>query len=522
MSKRLKRVASTTIVVLMGAALVALAIYFIPSARAQALAIWQTWHAPDIQTGMAEAELAMGAGEPKRALDIVAEVVRRQASDANVDNEAGNLATRGGDTDAAEHYYRLGEDADAKNPWNFVALGELLASQGRYPDADVQLRSALTIAPTAQFLHYDLGVVELKERLYLGALEDFRAELKRSPGYQPAAQGESEALAGMGKPSKVRATKIALAARPSPSPLASPSPNSSPSPSASPSPTPTATPAPVPSPTPTLALAQVVLPSPTPAATATPHVKPRPKKHPPVKGTPTVVAQSTPPNDVTSGGGATHHSGVPPAVKPLPISDLAVDAKSYLLGVASDLGFTQTIPAGDPSMSTSSVQAEIDRARGSTSGSIDAVLNAGVSALLSGRLALAASAFSTAAERAPNDWRGPYFDGVTAQVRGDNSAAAIYFNQAVARGGGAAAYVSLAIAQANAGDESSALASAKRAALIAPSYEPARFTAGMLALVYADAPTAERELAAAVDIGGAPSRTSYFLSALRRREAGIP
>jgi hypothetical protein len=42
----------------------------------------------------------------------------------------------------------------------------------------------------------------------------------------------------------------------------------------------------------------------------------------------------------------------------------------------------------------------------------------------------------------------------------------------------------------------------------------------MLSLVAADAPTADRELSAALSMGGAPARTAYFLSMLRQRMGG--
>lgn len=460
--------------------------------------------APDIAT----AEQALKDGDKSQALDVAAKVMAASSADASIDNRAGNVAVQAGDSAAAERYYRAGEAADDRIPWNYVALGELYAREGNYQLADTQLRAALTILPSVQFIHYDLGVVELKEHLYDAAFTDFKAELKLSPGYAPAVAGARQALAAAGNTAGLRGlTALAAAPKPkrSPSHAPSPSPSPSASPAASPSPTPAPTPAPSPSPSPTaLALATIAIP------TATPHSPPPAARTP----KPTHTAVTTPVETVA------------PTKKPAPvqtpqaIADLSTDAKSYLIGVASDLGFTRSIPAADPTVSTSTIQGVISSAQASASVNIGKLVDAGASALLSGRLSLANSAFVVASAKAPSDWRGPFFAGLTAQARGDDATAIERFNEAVSRGAGAEALVSLAVSQIDAGEDSAALSSAKRAAALAPSYEPARFTAGMTALITADVPTAESELQAALGLGSAPARTSYFLTTLRQREGG--
>ena len=444
-----------------------------------------------------DAEHAMDAGEAKRALTITAAVVSRQSDDAQVDLRAGNVAVRAGDPQSAEHYYQLGESADSHNPWNFIELGELYARQNRYSDADAQLRSAMNIAPTTQFLHYDLGVVELAEHLNDAALVDFQAELKRSPGYGPAISGERQALIAMGrKPPR----QIALV-RPSPSPRPAPSasPGASPSPAATATPTPT--PAPTASPTP-LPLASIAVPSPTAAPAHTPRPK-KPRPTPAATVAPTPVPTSTP--------------VVATRPTPLPMTDLAADAKSYVLGVGSDIGFTGDLPAGDPSISTAALAARINAAKASSSGAAS-LLQSGAAALRSGRLTLALSAFLAASSQAPTDWRAPYCAGLTAQAQGNFSSARDYFSEAVGRGGGSPALVGLAVADLEEGDDGSAISNAQQAASSDPNYEPGRFVAGMLSIVAADVPGAESNLAAAVSLGGAPERTQYFLDAVRQRQ----
>jgi tetratricopeptide (TPR) repeat protein len=464
---------------------------------------------PD-QATIDDAEQALKDGNPSRALSIAKSVVARDSSQADVDLRAGDVAMSAGDNGSAEKFFLLGESADAHDPWDFVELGELYARENRYGDADAQLRAALNVAPNAQFLHYDLGVVELAENLNAAALEDFQAELKRTPGYAPAVTGRARALAALRlKPGQAVALGAVKSASVSPrvaSPRPSPSVSASASPAASPGPTPqpTATPQPTSTPTP-LPLATVAIPKPTRTpvialVVAKHHV---PVHHVRVQSTAVPTALPSP--------------SLPPVHTPEPLADLASDAKSYLLGVGSDIGFTGALPDGDPSMPTAVIQSRIDDAKAG-GGQVSGLLQAGSSALRSGRLTLALAAFDAASSVGPNDWRGPYCAALTDQADGNIASAREAFSTAVSRGGGPPAEVGLAIADLEDGDEADAYASAESAAQADPSYEPGRFTTGMLAIISADAPTAERELDAAIYLGSAPARTQYFLSAVRQRE----
>jgi tetratricopeptide (TPR) repeat protein len=498
-AESIERILLRVVYVVAAIALVAIVFAVIPGGQDRVQGFYRSLQGRTDQPDIGSAEQAIKDGDKTQALDVAAKVIAASSSDSTVDNRAGNVAVQAGDSGAAERYYRAGEAADDRNPWNYVALGELYAREGNYPLADTQLRSALTILPRLQFIHYDLGVVELKEHLYDAALADFKAELKLTPGYSPAVAGARQALTAAGNTAGLRALSV-LAATPkatrSPSPAPSPSPSQSASPAVSPSPTPP--PSPSPSPT-ALALATIAIP--------TPPAVHRPK--------PVHTALAVSPKNT-----AVPTTKPAAARTPQPIADLSTDAKSYLIGVASDLGFTQSLPPADPTVSTSTIQGVISSAQSSASVNIGKLVDAGASALLSGRLSLANSAFVVASAKAPSDWRGPFFAGLTAQARGDDATAIARFNEAVSRGAGAEALVSLAVCQIDAGNDSAALASAKRAAALAPSYEPARFTAGMAALITADVPTAESELQAALGLGSAPARTSYFLTTLRQREGG--
>ncbi|MBC5824818.1 MAG: PASTA domain-containing protein [Candidatus Eremiobacteraeota bacterium] len=141
------------------------------------------------------AEEALFRGDTESAKRLSAAAMANDSSDAGSDYRAGNVALRGGDLAAAQADYTLGESADRRNPWNFIALGQLYARQGKLAEADAQLRAASASGASLQFLHYDLGAVELREGLYAAALADFEAELRRSPMYGPARSGRVMALA---------------------------------------------------------------------------------------------------------------------------------------------------------------------------------------------------------------------------------------------------------------------------------------------------------------------------------------
>lgn len=464
-----------------------------------------------------DAQTALDSGDAAGADKIAKGVVAANSSDASVDNHAGNIAVSAGDDATATHDYELGEAADARNGWNYVALGQLYARQKKYTQADAQLRAALALVPDTQFLHYDLAVVELNEHLPEAALGDFNDELKRSPTYQPAIDGKIQSLEALGRTAEAHATIVALnkqlgsskpdtqpKASPTPSPLTSPQPSASPAASPTPTsaPSPKATPAPTPTPTP-LPIAQITPPSPSPAAATS---KPKPTKKPLVAlAKPTAAPTPSPSPNPTP-------SPTPFARLPQSIADLAPDAKGYLFEVASDPGFGGQLPFADPTESVARMQETIAK------GSIDQILSAGTAAMLSHHFTIAAAAFSAATARARSDWRGPYLAGINAQQRGDQAGSRAFLSQAASRGGPAAVYVALAVADVAVGDDSTAYSDAQRAVEISPSFEPALFTAGMIDILVANAPQAEHDLSAAAAGSSAPSRTSYFLDTIRTRE----
>lgn len=521
MAQNIERILGWVAFVALVLCLAALAVTYIPGGEAIRDRIIAAFPHAAETPNIDDAQAALDSGDSASANKLAKTVIAASSADATVDNHAGNIAQAAGDDATAEHDYQLGEAADARNGWNYVALGQLYARQNKLSLADAQLRAALAIVPDTQFLHYDLGVVELNEHLADAALADFNAELKRTPGYQPAVNGKIQALQALGRPAEARAVMLAFdktlsgkggaVANPSPTALPSASPGASASPTAPPTPTPAPSPIVAVSPTP-LPIAQIVPPSPSPAA-----LKPAPAptrttlalalKHPKRIVTPRPLPSPPPTPTPTS---------TPYVRMPQSIADLASDAKGYLFDVASDPGFGGELPFADPTESVTRMEAQISK------GTVDQILSAGTAAMLSHHFALAASAFSAASSRAVADWRGPYLAGVNAQQRGDQAGSRAFFSQAAQRGGPSAVYVALAVADVAVGDDTTAYSDAQRAVQMEPMSGAALFTAGMVDILVANVPSADKDLSAAAAASGAPSRTAYFLQTIRAREESTP
>jgi len=446
------------------------------------------------------AEQAMARGDIPGALKLAARAVNENRSDTAVANRAGNVALRAGDPKAAEAYYLTGERADGRYPWNYVALGQLYERQGKVELADEQLRAATVAAPDQPFVHYDLGVVEMEERLYAAALADFSAELKRSPAYKPAMIGRAEALEKVGR----RGEAVALYNRAG---IATKRNTARPKLNVTPVVQPSPTPIPSPLPTPKVALAK---PSPSHVATkkAALHTPIALAVASPTPGPVRPPWATEPPSPEASAVAAA------PISSAKPLSEVAADARSYLLDVAQDLDFTRSLPSSDPGQTTAALRFNLMDALAHKPVDIDSLLRIGTAALLSGRLTLATAAFNAASDAAPNDWRGPYFAGLTRQANGEMQLARSLFAASLARQARAETYTGLALIDLQDGNARAAAVNAHRAAEMNPSYEPGRFVAGMIDLIEADLRGAESNLAAAQALGGAPARTSYFLTEL--------
>lgn len=530
MARLVERILVWVAILVTLAAVVAVAVTVLPTLKLPSSfdkpMAWLRSHQPGSadRPAIERAEDLVAAGDSAGALKAAQQAISDNPNDAAIANRAGNVALRAGDERAAERYYLAGESADRTDAWNFVALGQLYARRGDRDHADAQLRAAAAAAPTLAFVHYDLGLVELDEHLFAAALSDFEAELRISPNFKPALIGRAEALEKIGRRGEAlalyrRAGVVSAGAKqtvkrpklkaqplvqPSPSPTAvavanSPSPSPSPTPEPSASPSPSSRPRPSPTNRGSIRLA---------AATARPAPTSR---RPPESSSSSPSASPTP-------------TSAPPTATPKPLEAVIADAKSYVLGVGQDLNFTRALPRADPNQSTTNLRDKLSTQLSRHNTDIEGALSTGSSALLSGRLEIATSAFRQVSDDAPRDWRGPYLAGLTAQAQGDTSHARAWFTEALAREARPEPYTSLAILDLNDGDLETANADARKAAAIDPTYGPGRFVAGMVDLVQNNVRDAQRNLEAALALGGAPSRTEYFVSALQQSvgEAALP
>jgi tetratricopeptide (TPR) repeat protein len=461
-----------------------------PEGQAWLATLPRFWQAAQTAPTIDDAERALHSGNASRAQDLAQRALTSGATDAQADYQWGNIAQRAGDDATAVLAYARGEAADPHNVWNFIALGQLSARLGRLEPAHEQLHRALALAPTMQFLHYDLAMVELAQTSYAEAVRDFDAEIAQSPGYRPAIDGRRKALIAQRRlgPSAALALQTASTA----------------SPSAAPSP----------SPTPHISL---ILPSPRPRASEVAQVAAPGRT--PSHATTTLDASRTPAPLVAQAEHTAPPTRAPitppPAPTKLPESVIA-EARDYLLGVSRDLGFTRALPAGEPSLSTPEIQGRLGRLARARRTSIDEILQLGSSALLSGRLGLAMTAFKLAGDRAPTDWRGPYLAGLVSHESGDEVSARAFFVIANERSERPEIFTSIAIADLELGEPRQAQQMANRAAVLDPTYEPGRFTAGMLALVQNDTAAAAAQLTAASALDGTPARLAYFLDFVSR------
>jgi tetratricopeptide (TPR) repeat protein len=334
-------------------------------------------------------------------------------------------------------------------------------------------------------------------------LSDFNIELQRSPTYKPAMIGRAEALEKLGrnseavalyrkagvKPQKRGALRPHLVVKPIAAPTTTPAP----------SPTPTIAPSPV-----------IALQTRTPIK----HHGKTLAAAPPATHRAATAGPQHPPAPSTQ---ATPLIASAPTATSTPLSIVSDDAKNYLLDVTQDLGFTRSLPDADTTQSSATLNTKLNFALASRPPNTEQMLAVGSAALLSGRMALASRAFTAASQAGPNDWRGPYYAGLTAQANGDLQQAQTSFGAALQRDPRAEIYTSIAVIDLQNDDVGAAATNASRAVQVNPAYEPGRFVAGMIALIEADFSSARDNLTAAQALGGAPSRTEYFLAAISQK-----
>jgi hypothetical protein len=198
---------------------------------------------------------------------------------------------------------------------------------------------------------------------------------------------------------------------------------------------------------------------------------------------------------------------------------IAGTAKHYLLKVANEYDFTRALPHADIPESPKVVEKELSDALAKRAGKSSELEFLGTQAIFIDRLDLAAQAFAAATDIDVRDWRAPYLQGMIAQLRGDSRTAGACFAASLERAQRPEAETSLAILELSENNIDSASLHAQHAVEIDGSYEPARFTAGMLALMRGDRIRGDYQLRKAIELGGAPTLTTRFLSAVENSSA---
>jgi tetratricopeptide (TPR) repeat protein len=105
------------------------------------------------------AELALLAGQPVRAAELLGEALRRVPRNPELAELLGELAFERGDLGGAENYFRQvlrwnGDDVESR-----IYLGTILADQGREARALEHLERAVTLAPESFLPYFSLGAL---------------------------------------------------------------------------------------------------------------------------------------------------------------------------------------------------------------------------------------------------------------------------------------------------------------------------------------------------------------------------
>jgi tetratricopeptide (TPR) repeat protein len=103
------------------------------------------------------ADLALLAGQPVRAAEILAEVLRRFPRNPELAELLGELGFERGDLAAAEHYFRQALRWQEDNVEARIYLGTLLADAGRHAQAIEHLQRAAALAPDSFLPQFSLG-----------------------------------------------------------------------------------------------------------------------------------------------------------------------------------------------------------------------------------------------------------------------------------------------------------------------------------------------------------------------------
>ncbi len=125
------------------------------------------------------AELALLAGQPLRAAEILAEVLRRFPRNPELAELLGELAFDRGELPEAEHFFRQALRWQDDNVEARIYLGTILADAGRRSEAAEHLNRAAALAPESFLPHFSLGAFHATAGKAAEARVHLKAALER-------------------------------------------------------------------------------------------------------------------------------------------------------------------------------------------------------------------------------------------------------------------------------------------------------------------------------------------------------
>jgi len=125
------------------------------------------------------AELALLAGQPVRATEILGETLRRFPRNPELGELLGELSFERGDTAAAEGYFRTALRWNPVDVESRIYLGTILADTERGAEALDHLRRAVSLAPENFLPHFSLGALHAAAGRAAEARTSLKAALER-------------------------------------------------------------------------------------------------------------------------------------------------------------------------------------------------------------------------------------------------------------------------------------------------------------------------------------------------------
>jgi tetratricopeptide (TPR) repeat protein len=122
------------------------------------------------------AELALLAGQPQRASDLLAAALRRTGPNPELAELLGELAFERGDLQSAERFFRQVVRWEDRNVGAHLYLGTILVDSGREAEGGIELERAVALSPEGFLPHFALGAMHARA----GRAAQARTHLQRA------------------------------------------------------------------------------------------------------------------------------------------------------------------------------------------------------------------------------------------------------------------------------------------------------------------------------------------------------